>query len=103
MSESKMRRDSITRSEAKEIAREIAREEFKMMSAEIRETMREVMDEKLGKTYEEEREFLHRWIKKTDQFSSGFWGKAGAGVLFLVFAGIGAIVIAKLGLVATKL
>jgi len=103
MSGIERRADSITKSEVKELSREIARAEFKMMSAEIREMMREVMDEKLGKSYEEEREFLHRWIKKTDQFSNGFWGKLGAALLFLVFAGVGSLILAKIGIFSTKL
>jgi len=90
---------NFSRSEIKEISRQIAREEFTMMHAEMRETMRQVIDEKLGETYNEEREFIHRWIKKTDQFSNGVWGKLGSGMLFMTLAGLGALALVKMGII----
>jgi len=85
--------------EMREIAREIAREEFRVMHADIRLAMSEVIEEKLGKNYAQEREFLHSWMKKTDQLSSGFFGKLGQVIIMFVFAGIGALALIKFGIV----
>jgi len=88
--------------EVREIAREIAKEESilsnKILKSEIKELMREVIKEEIGESYDTEREFLHSWMKKSDQLSNGFWGKVGQGVVVLVFALIGALALSKFGI-----
>jgi len=95
-----------SRADMREIAREIAKEEGvlsnKFMRAEIKEVMREVIKEELGEGYDAEREFLHSWMKKTDQFSNGFWGKLGQGFILIFVALIGAFAMSKFGFVPVK-
>jgi len=87
----------ITRSESREIAREIAREEFRAMNSELKESMREVISEELGESYNEEREFLHLWMKRTNSMSTGMWGGLGRFIMLVVLSALGALALTKMG------
>lgn len=84
----------------REIARDVAKEELQSMKAEFREIVREVIDEKIGIDYAKDMEFLHSWMKKSEQISNGFFGKVGQGIFIVILAGIGALALVKFGFIA---